>query len=54
MFFLRTVGFFAVVELEKEIAREMHYDRTWILEIHKRGVGAVAQIIDTSQHRDVI
>ena len=80
MFFLRTVGFFAVVELEKEIAgeidemrrvrgeivrvidavddadqrtmlemrylagwrfdaiaREMHYDRTWIWEIHKRG-----------------
>ncbi len=82
VFFLHTVGFFAVVGLEKEIAgeivemrrvrgeivraieavedadqrtvlemrylagwrfdaiaREMHYDRTWILEIHKRGVG---------------
>ena len=36
------------------IAREMHYDRTWIWEIHKRGVGAVAQIVNTTQRQNVI
>ena len=36
------------------IAREMHYDRTWIWEIHKRGVGEVERIVNTSQRQNVI